>query len=200
MRQSFEDSANKVMFKGCGPDAIENNNMIFITHHSISSWVVNKGNAKHGISPRLKISPGDLDLWHWKSIGFQILLRTKYVPCLIKIHWRMLILECSQWCHGRTDGSVTISLRNFVVQGIIKHVIFYNFHQYFIWNFVKLQNVSVKKKFGTVVILRKMFIQKVFLEGISFKIMYLYSQDYETKRMQQLYQPFWILYRQHSEG
>jgi hypothetical protein len=36
------------------------------------------------------------DLWPWKSIGFQILLRTKYVPSLVKIHWRMLILECSQ--------------------------------------------------------------------------------------------------------
>jgi hypothetical protein len=36
-----------------------------------------------------------LDLWPWKSIGFQTLLRTKYVPSLVKIHWRMLILECS---------------------------------------------------------------------------------------------------------
>jgi hypothetical protein len=44
----------------------------------------------------VKIWPGDLDLWPWKSIGFQILLRTKYVPNLVKIHWRMLILECSQ--------------------------------------------------------------------------------------------------------
>jgi len=31
----------------------------------------------------------------------------------------MLILECSQGCYGRTDGSVTISLRNFVGKGII---------------------------------------------------------------------------------
>ena len=30
----------------------------------------------------------------------------------------MLILECSQGCDGRTDGSVTISLRNFVGEGI----------------------------------------------------------------------------------
>jgi hypothetical protein len=43
---------------------------------------------------------GDLDLWLWKSIGFQILLRTKYVPSLVKIHWRMLILECSQGCYA----------------------------------------------------------------------------------------------------
>jgi hypothetical protein len=41
----------------------------------------------------------DLDLWPWKSIGLQILLRTKYVPSLVKIHWRMLILECSQGCY-----------------------------------------------------------------------------------------------------
>jgi hypothetical protein len=54
--------------------------------------------------PRLKNWPGDLDLWPWKSIGFQILLRTKYVPSLVKIHWRMLILECSQGCYGRMDG------------------------------------------------------------------------------------------------
>jgi hypothetical protein len=39
------------------------------------------------------------DLWPWKSIGFQTLLRTKYVPSLVKIHWRMLILECSQECY-----------------------------------------------------------------------------------------------------
>jgi hypothetical protein len=32
----------------------------------------------------------------------------------------MLILECSQGCYGRTDGSVSISLRNFVGEGIIK--------------------------------------------------------------------------------
>ena len=31
----------------------------------------------------------------------------------------MLILECSQGCYGRTDGrSITISLRNFVGEGI----------------------------------------------------------------------------------
>jgi hypothetical protein len=46
-------------------------------------------------------------------------LVTLYVPSLVKIHWRMLILECSQglW---RTDGSVTISPRNFVGEGITK--------------------------------------------------------------------------------
>ena len=60
----------------------------------------NKGNAKRGVSPRLKIRPCDLDLCPWKSIEFQILLRSKYVPSLVKIHWRMLILECSQGCYA----------------------------------------------------------------------------------------------------
>ena len=46
----------------------------------------------------VKIWP--LDLWPWKSIGFQTLLRTMYVPSLVKIHWRMLILECSQGCYA----------------------------------------------------------------------------------------------------
>ena len=52
----------------------------------------NKGNAKRGLFPRLTIWPGDLDLWPWKWIGFLILLRTTYVPSLLKIHWKMLIL------------------------------------------------------------------------------------------------------------
>jgi hypothetical protein len=44
----------------------------------------------------------DLDLWPWKSIGFQILLRTKmYQVSLVKIHWKMLIREFSQGCYGR---------------------------------------------------------------------------------------------------
>jgi hypothetical protein len=60
----------------------------------------NQTRAKRGVSPHLNIWPGDLDLWLWKSIGFQILLRTKYVPNLVKIHWRMLILECSQGCYA----------------------------------------------------------------------------------------------------
>ena len=46
-----------------------------------------------------KYWPADLDLWPWKSIGFQTLVRTKYVPSLVKIHWRMLILEWSQGCY-----------------------------------------------------------------------------------------------------
>ena len=65
-----------------------------------NQFSLNKGNAKRGVSPRLKIRPCDLDLWPWKSIGFQILLRSKYVPSLVKIHWRMLILECSQGCYA----------------------------------------------------------------------------------------------------
>ena len=74
----------------------------FFLRNSMEKTHTNKGNAKRGVSPRLKIWPGDLDLWPWKSIGFQILLRTKYVPSLVKIYWRMLILECSQGClHGK---------------------------------------------------------------------------------------------------
>ena len=47
-------------------------------------------------------SPKNLTLWPWpwKSIGFQILLRTNYVQSLVKIHCRMLILECSQGCYA----------------------------------------------------------------------------------------------------
>ena len=78
----------------------------------------------------VQIWPGDL--WPWKSIGFQILLRTKYVPSLVKIHWRMLILECSQGYYrrteGRTDGSITISHRNFVGEGIINILISKELH------------------------------------------------------------------------
>jgi hypothetical protein len=70
---------------------------------------------------KIRLWPWPLTLWPWKSIGFQTLLRTKYVPRLVKIHWRMLILECSQGCYGRMDGSVTISHRNFVGEGIIKY-------------------------------------------------------------------------------
>jgi hypothetical protein len=69
----------------------------------------NKGNAKHGVSPRLKIRPCDLDHWPWKSIGFQILLRSKYIPSLVKIHWRMLILECSQGCYAVKFDPVTLT-------------------------------------------------------------------------------------------
>ena len=82
----------------------------------VRAMILNKGNAKRDVSPRLKIRPWP---WPWKSIGFQILLRTKYVPSLVNIHWWMLILECSQGCYGRTDGSVPISLCNFVGEGII---------------------------------------------------------------------------------
>jgi hypothetical protein len=77
----------------------------------ICKYIINKGNAKRGVSTRLKIWPADLDLWSitlkinrvlecsqgcyavknltrwsWKSIRFQIFLRNKYVPSLVKIH------------------------------------------------------------------------------------------------------------------
>jgi hypothetical protein len=50
------------------------------------------------------------DLWPWKSIRFQTLIRTKYVPSLVKIHWRMLILECSQGCYMVKTFTVTLTL------------------------------------------------------------------------------------------
>jgi hypothetical protein len=51
-------------------------------------------------------SPTNLTQWPWPltydlEIGFQTLLRTKHVPSLVKIHRRMLILECSQGCYYR---------------------------------------------------------------------------------------------------
>ena len=79
------------------------------------------------------------DLWPWKSIGFQILVRTKYVPRLVKIHSRMLILECSQGCYRRKDGSVTISLRNFVGEGIINYC-----HSFFLRSLLAWAQPEVK--------------------------------------------------------
>ena len=61
-----------------------------------------------------------MTLWPWQSIGYQILLRTKYVPSLVKIHWRMLILRV--FTRIVTDGSITISPRNFVGEGIISNL------------------------------------------------------------------------------
>jgi hypothetical protein len=60
-------------------------------------------------------------MWGFHFLSFE---------CLVKIHWRVLILECSQGCYGRTegrkdgqtDGSVTISLRNFVGEGIKRRI------------------------------------------------------------------------------
>jgi hypothetical protein len=47
---------------------------------------------------RVKFLPHSI-LVPWKSIGFQTLLWTKYVPSLVKIQLRILILECSQGCY-----------------------------------------------------------------------------------------------------
>ena len=64
----------------------------------------NKGNAKRAypIAYKFDLVTLTFDLWPWKSIRFQILLRTKYVPSLVKIHWRMLIHK--DVTEGRTDG------------------------------------------------------------------------------------------------
>ena len=49
------------------------------------------------------------DLWPWKSIGFQIFLRTKYVPSLVKIHWRMLILVFTRMLRSKKFDPVTLT-------------------------------------------------------------------------------------------
>jgi hypothetical protein len=41
------------------------------------------------------------DPWPWKSIGFQTLRRTKYVPSLVKIHLRILILVFTRMLRGK---------------------------------------------------------------------------------------------------
>jgi hypothetical protein len=73
---------------------------ISITFHS---YIFQEKLYKQGQRKAWRIpSPKNLTLWlwPWKSIGFQILLRTKYVPSLVKIHWKMLILKCSQGCYA----------------------------------------------------------------------------------------------------
>jgi hypothetical protein len=54
--------------------------------------------------------PSPLDLWPWKPIGLQTLLRTRNVPNLVKIHWRILILECSQGCYAVKSWPCDIDL------------------------------------------------------------------------------------------
>jgi hypothetical protein len=73
----------------------------------------------------------------WKSIGFQILLRTKYVPSLVKIHWRILILECSQglWrTDGRKDGTLWTSGHwDLMITIIYPHPFIRPFIHYTLW-------------------------------------------------------------------
>jgi hypothetical protein len=69
-------------------------------------FYINKGNAERDISPRLKIWPSHLDLWPWKSIGFQILLGShlyrnyyyfNFAIFFKHLHWTVLIqflLQC----------------------------------------------------------------------------------------------------------
>jgi hypothetical protein len=49
---------------------------VWFLHFLLSQGIISildKGNAKRGVSPRLKIRPCDLDLWLWKSIRVPIL-------------------------------------------------------------------------------------------------------------------------------
>jgi hypothetical protein len=72
------------------------------------------------INKNLQVQDVDLDLWPWKSIRFQILLRSKYVPSLVKIHWRMLILVfirmlCSKYL---TPWSLTLKINYLVLRRV----------------------------------------------------------------------------------
>jgi hypothetical protein len=58
----------------------------------------------------------------------------------------MLILECSQGCYGRTDGSVSISLRNFFGEGIIKQEEFEETKGVIRIINRKIENAMVKRK------------------------------------------------------
>jgi hypothetical protein len=58
----------------------------------------------------------------------------------------MLILECSQGCYGRTDGSVSISLRNFFGEGIIRQEEFEETKGVIRIINRKIENAMVKRK------------------------------------------------------
>jgi disulfide bond formation protein DsbB len=70
--------------------AVTHTTTVMILAHCQTKKKYQQGQCKAWRIP----SPKNLTLWpwSWKSIGFQILLRTNYVPSLVKIHWRMLIL------------------------------------------------------------------------------------------------------------
>jgi hypothetical protein len=74
----------------------------------------NKGNAKRGISPRLKIWPSDLDLWPWKSIGFQIqgAKKCQYPKFECFFFYYPLANEVSK---GYSNATVRPSFRNILV-------------------------------------------------------------------------------------
>ena len=58
----------------------------------------------------------------------------------------MLILECPQGCYGRTDGSVSISLRNFFGEGIIRQEEFEETKGVIRIINRKIENAMVKRK------------------------------------------------------
>jgi hypothetical protein len=78
----------------------------------------------------------DHDLSPWKSIGFQILLRIKYVPSLVKIHWRVLILECSQECYA-CNVFLAIHTLVYVISFVLCHHLYLDVcvcvHKYWIY-------------------------------------------------------------------
>jgi hypothetical protein len=97
-------------------------------HGGVSYFNNNKGNAKRGVSPRLKILPGVL---HLRLMTLKIIRVPHYLKDYVctkfgqnplknvdsRVFTRMLRKDGRK--DRRTDGSVTISLRNFVGEGII---------------------------------------------------------------------------------
>ena len=81
----------------------------------------NKGNAKHGISPRLKKIPGDLTLW---PMTLNIIRNPDFFKDLVCTKFGQNPLrdvDSREFTRMlRKDGSVTISLRNFIGEGIKK--------------------------------------------------------------------------------
>jgi hypothetical protein len=75
-------------------------NILVNTRINILQWILTKLGTYLVLRRVWMLRGKYLNPWHWKSIGFQNLLRSKYVPSLVKIHWRMLILECSQGCYA----------------------------------------------------------------------------------------------------
>jgi hypothetical protein len=88
-------------FSGSKVKVIRSN--LFTAYHpcehsriNIIQWILTKLGTYLVLRRVWNLMDFTFDLWPWKSIGFQTLLRTKHVPSLVIIHWRMSILECIQ--------------------------------------------------------------------------------------------------------
>ena len=72
--------------------------------------IQNKTRAMQSVVYLLAIKPlknskfnCDVDLWPWKSIGWQIFVSITWVPSLVEIHWTMLTLSVHKKCYRRMD-------------------------------------------------------------------------------------------------